>query len=227
MAAKGSSPRTASPDSLSAAVSPAAGKALPKVESFGLNVHHFEYEPAAFPLAAEARVGWVRLAAWWRFMQLQPAVIDFGYLELSVEAALAQGLKVLIVFASIPGWANGTPAELGIMDPNAALPPTSPQFFRDFVTAVVAHFHGRVAAYEIWNEPNYKQFWNSKDYDRFIAEVLINGAQAVKAADPKAKTLGPAIDRSPAKFKSATIQACQFLDALTCHRYLTTATILL
>jgi hypothetical protein len=173
------------------------------------------------------RVGWVRLAAWWRIMQPQEGKIDFGYLDLAVAAALAHGLKVLIVFASIPGWANGTSADLGIMDPNAALPPTNPQFFRDFVTAVVARFRGRVGAYEIWNEPNYKTFWNSKDYDRFIAEILINGARAVKAADPAAKTLGPAVDRSPAKFKAAAIQACRSLDALSCHLYVTNATNLL
>jgi hypothetical protein len=228
MAAQGSSPHTASPDSLDEAASATAEQTFPKVDSFGLNVHHFEYEPEAFPIAAEARVGWVRLAAWWRFMQPQPGPerIDYGYLELSVNAALAHGLKVLIVFASIPGWANGTPAELGIMDPNAALPPTNPQFFRDFVTAVVAHFRGRVLAYEVWNEPNYKQFWNSKDYDRFIAEILIPGAQAVKAADRKAKTLGPAVDRSPAKFKSAAIGACRFLDALSCHLYVKNAGVL-
>jgi hypothetical protein len=195
----------------------------PKVDSFGLNVHHFEFEPEACPLVAEARVGWVRLAAWWRIMQRQPGAIDFGYLESSVDAALAHGLKVLIVFASIPGWANGTPAGLGIIDSKAALPPTSPQFFRDFVTAVVTRFRGRVGTYEIWNEPNYKQFWNSTDYDRFIAEILIPGAQAVKTADPKAKTLGPATDRNPAKFKSAAIQACRFLDALSCHLYVNNA----
>jgi hypothetical protein len=224
MAAQGSSLHTASPDSPDEAASNDE-KTFPKVDSFGLNVHHFEYEPAAFPIVAEARVGWVRLAAWWRFLQPQPptAAIDFGYLELSVNAALAHGLKVLIVFASIPGWANGTPAELGIMDPKAALPPTDPQFFQDFVTAVVSHFRGRVLAYEVWNEPNYKQFWNSKDYERFIAEILIPGAQAVKSADPNAKALGPAVDRSPAKFKSAAIEACRFLDALSCHLYVKNA----
>src|SRR5262245_29392432 len=122
-----------------------AADQLPKVDRFGLNVHHYELEPAAFPLVAEARVGWVRLAAWWRFMQPRPGEIDFAkYLEPSVDAALANGLKVLIVFASVPGWANGTPAELGIIDKNAVLPPTDPRFFHDFITAVVTRFRGRV-----------------------------------------------------------------------------------
>ena len=219
MAAQGSSRRTASPDSLPEAASPAAGQAFPKVDSFGLNAHHFQYEPAAFPLIAETRVGWVRLAAWWRIMQPQPGPIDFGYLDLSVDAARANGLKVLIVFGSIPGWANGTSTQLGIMDKNAALPPKKPQFFRDFVTAVATRYQGRVDAYEIWNEPNYKTFWNSTDYDLFIAEILIPGAQTVKAADSNAKAVGPATDKSPPKFKAAAIQACRFLDALSCHLY--------
>jgi putative glycosyl hydrolase len=196
-----------------------AEQALPKVNRFGLNVHHYEFQPEAFPLVAEARVGWVRLAAWWRFMERQRGQIDFGYLDPSVEAALAHGLKVLIVFVSIPAWANGTPPELGIIDKNAALPPTDPQFFRDFVTAVVTRYRGRVGHYEIWNEPNYKEFWNG-DYGTFIDEILISGAQAVKAADPAALTMGPATDRSRAKFETAARKACNFLDILSCHLYM-------
>src|SRR6185295_10693356 len=96
--------------------SPPAGT----VDRFGLNVHSFQYEPAAFPLVAEARVGWVRLAAWWRFIEPRQGEFDFDYLDRSVDAAVANGLKVLIVFASIPGWTNGTPAELGIMDEKGA-----------------------------------------------------------------------------------------------------------
>jgi len=197
-----------------------AADQVPKVDRFGLNVHHFEQEPAAFPLVAEARVGWVRLAAWWRFMQpQQQGEIDFArYLEPSVDAALANGLKVLIVFASVPGWANQTDPKLGIMDPAGAKPPTDTRFFQDFVTAVVTRFRGRVGHYEIWNEPNYKFFWNG-DYNRFINEILIPGAQAVKAADPAAKTLGPCTDSRPDKFKAAVDAACPFLDILSCHLY--------
>ncbi len=133
---------------------------------------------------------------------------------------------MLIVFASIPGWANGTPAELGIIDKNAAKPPTKTQFFRDFVTAVVTRFRGRVSHYEIWNEPNYKEFWNGP-YDQFIDEILISGGEAVKAADPAAKRLGPATDRSPAKFETAAAKACRVLDALSCHLYVANAATLL
>jgi len=185
---------------------------------FGLNVHHFEYEPAAFPLVAEARVRWVRLAAWWRIMERQRGVIDFGYLDPSVDAAVANGLKVLIVFASVPAWANGSRPELGIIDSDSALPPTDPQFFQEFVTAVATHFHGRVDAYEIWNEPNYKVFWNG-DFGRFIQEILIPGAQAVKAVDPILSTLGPATDSNKTKFKEAVGKAFPFLDVLSCHLY--------
>ncbi len=198
-------------------------QALPKANRFGLNVHHYEYEPEAFPLVAEARVGWVRLAAWWRFMERQQGVIDFGYLDQSVDAALAHGLKVLIAFASIPSWANGAPPELGIIDKNAALPPRKPQFFRDFVTAVATRYRGRVGHYEIWNEPNYKFFWNDDNYERFIDEILVSGAQAVKTADPAALTVGPATDRAKAKFEAAARRACSVLDILSCHLYMDNA----
>jgi hypothetical protein len=193
-----------------------------KIDRFGLNVHTFEYEPAAFPLVAEARLGWVRLAAWWRLMERRRGEIDFSQLDLSVQAAVALGLKVMIVFASIPGWANGTSPDLGIIDRKGTLPPTDPQFFRDFVTAVVARFRGRVSGYEIWNEPNYKVFWNG-DYGRFIDEILISGARAVKAADPAAKTLGPATHWTSTMFATAVIKACRDLDVLTCHLYVGSA----
>jgi hypothetical protein len=197
-----------------------AGSPAPSgiTDRFGLNVHHFEYEPEAFPLAAEVRARWVRLAAWWRIMERQPGVIDFGYLDRSVDAALANGLKVLIVFASVPAWANGSQPQLGIIDIEAAKPPNDLQSFPSFATAVATHFRGRVDAYEIWNEPNYKMFWNGK-FDDFIDQILIPGAQAVKAADPSAKTLGPATDKKPGLFQRAALKAASHLDVLSCHLY--------
>ena len=188
------------------------------VGRFGLNVHHFEYEPEAFPLVAEARVRWVRLAAWWRTMEQKQGQIDFGYLDLSVDAALAHGLKVLIVFASVPAWANGKPPG-GIISLNASVPPTDPQFFQTFVAAVVTHFRGKVDAYEIWNEPNVEGFWPKGEYERFIDEILIPGAKAVKAADPAAQTLGPATNNKPSLFEQAVVKACPLLDILSCHLY--------
>ena len=51
-----------------------------------------------------------------------------------------------------PSWANGS------TDPY--VPPRDPNDLRRFMDSLAARTRGRVAAWEIWNEPDEKDFWH-------------------------------------------------------------------
>ncbi|HEY5500162.1 MAG TPA: hypothetical protein VIK20_07255 [Bacteroidales bacterium] len=58
--------------------------------------------------------------------------------------------------------------------------------------------------WEIWNEPNLLQFWNTGSVfihpaaESFVDWILIPGIAAIKAADPTAEICGPGLSSSPA-----------------------------
>jgi hypothetical protein len=66
-------------------------------------------------------------------------------------------------------------------------PPTDYTEFGRFMGQLAARYQGRVAAYELWNEPNLAREWRGDELDpsRFVA-LVAEGSKAVRAADPGA-----------------------------------------
>src|SRR6185436_493937 len=151
------------------------------------------YQPGAVQCAAEAHLGWVRFHAFWRWMEPQKGVFNFTVMDKYVTDAINNGLKIYIGMGFFPPpWANGTEGQdcPVFSSPCASKPPKDPADYVRFVTAVVNRYKDRVRHFAIWNEPDYKGFWNGP-FEKYIAEVLVPGAKAVRAASPTAKVIGP------------------------------------
>jgi hypothetical protein len=96
----------------------------------------------------------------------------------------AAGVKPVVVVMGAPTWANGSSDRL--------VPPAHPADFGAFMGVLAAKLRGKVAAYEIWNEPDASAFWHpAPDVAKYTA-LLKASYPAVKAADPGAKVIaGP------------------------------------
>jgi hypothetical protein len=104
--------------------------------------------------------------------------------QLSLTALNAAGVKVDLVVTDAPSWANGSK--------DRAVPPSNPADMAAFMGQVAAQLKGKVAAYEVWNEPDNTEFWHGTvDAGRYTS--LVQAVYpAVKAADPDAAVLaGP------------------------------------
>jgi hypothetical protein len=66
-------------------------------------------------------------------------------------------------------------------------PPADFAEFRRFMEQMAARYRGRVAAYELWNEPNLAREWRGDTLSaaRFV-DLVAQGAQGVRAGDPDA-----------------------------------------
>jgi hypothetical protein len=84
-----------------------------------------------------------------------------------------------------PEWTRADPLEYG--------PPHDPAEFGRFMGILAARYQGRVAAYELWNEPNLRREWRGEPLDPALFVALIReGAQAIRAADPTAQIISGA-----------------------------------
>jgi aryl-phospho-beta-D-glucosidase BglC (GH1 family) len=135
-----------------------------------------------------AGVEWVRIDLGWASYEADgPATKAQWYVQRAdsaVDAARARGLKVLLTAWLTPGWAN--------RDRGERTPPDDPADYARFMTWAAGHFRGRVAAWEIWNEPNLPEFWAG---DAATYATLLKAAYpAVKTGDPNAQVVigGPA-----------------------------------
>jgi hypothetical protein len=105
-----------------------------------------------------AHLGWVRLTIRWSELEPAPGVWQFADLDRDVDAARARGIEVLGLLSTTPEWAGG--------GDHGAVPPEDLGPWREFVGRVARRYRGRIAAYEIWNEPDVGDLGLGVGWDR-------------------------------------------------------------
>jgi hypothetical protein len=127
-------------------------------------------------------VGWVKVQVSWKVHQPRPEELDeflFEELDNLVAQAEANDIQVLIGVAKAPEWSRPTTELDG--------PPTDYAHFRAFMWLLAGRYAGRVAAYELWNEPNLRREWNGVGLSAADFVALVGaGAAGVRSADPGA-----------------------------------------
>ncbi len=196
------------------------------IEELGQNIHEIEYIPQAPGVVIGAGVKWVRLVAWWKWMEPSQGQIDFSQLDQRVSSAVSNGLSVLIMFTSIPPWANGSSPTCDFWGGQCAAPPTNTSYFSAFATAVVNRYKEDVQHWEIWNEPDYNAFWTGT-ISEWVNKILTPGATAIRTADPSAKIVGPATYSGISSFQIWVPPSCSQLDYLSQHFYVDNVALML
>ena len=110
--------------------------------SIGLNANFEQF------LARGANVGWSRLNILWSNVNPQAGVWDFSFTDQQVNNAVAQGQQILAILANPPLWLGG--------GANQNIPPLTTTGWAEFARRVAQRYVGKIAAYEIWNEPDLK-----------------------------------------------------------------------
>jgi hypothetical protein len=131
-----------------------------------------------------AGVSWVRIdTAWGGIEHARKGDRNGWYIEMvdfCVDEARKRGLNVLIMLWWTPDWANGGRGH--------RVPPANPQDYADFARWAASHWRGRVAAWEVWNEPDpWQQFWQGTT-EQYVA-LLKAAYPAFKAGDPNARVV--------------------------------------
>ncbi len=165
----------------------ASGAAPAHATEAGINAVGTWGGPAA-EQASTLGVGWVRsFVRWDQIEPAGPGRWDAGQISAIddlVDTARARNVKVLVVVLGAPSWANGSS--------DAFVPPRDPSDFGRFLGAMAARYKGRIAAWEIWNEPDDAQFWHGHVSAAAYAPLLRSAHHSIKDADPAALVLAAA-----------------------------------
>jgi len=117
-------------------------------------------------------------------------------LDAVVDKAEARGLKLLLTFWETPCWESTAPADLkqncegDWWDRKVQrYAPADANEYAEALAYTVSRYKGRVAAWEIWNEPNHPDYFKADDVVARYADMVKAGYPAAKAADPQATIL--------------------------------------
>ncbi len=133
-------------------------------------------------LVKEMGFGWLKQQFAWRDISNVRGDYAWDHTDRIVEIAEQLGLKLLVRLDHQPRWAQ---ADQSVYIPNG--PPGNLADFGDFCGAVAARYPGRIAAYEVWNEPNLAREWGDQPPDPAGYVALLKVCYlAIKQADPQA-----------------------------------------
>lgn len=125
----------------------------------------------------------------WPNLEPVPGGWDFKVLDQYVAASEQKGVDVILPLALSPQWASSRPEEKSAYELGNAANPARLDAWRDYVRMVATRYKGRIFAYEIWNEPNLKQFYSGSVTDML---QLAGAAYAIiKGTDPHALVCSP------------------------------------
>ncbi|MBJ7339066.1 beta-galactosidase [Mycolicibacterium sp.] len=162
---------------------------------------------ASIRLMKSAGLRSVRIMVPWAGIEREPGRYDWSVVDVMIDAAASEGISVLATLNSTPTWAV-VPGQ-----PPIAGRPASAVAFGRFAGSVAERYRGKVAAYEIWNEPNATAFFEPAPDPAGYVDLLRASYLAVKVADPSAVVvaggLGPLVDRA-----GVAMDAVKFLEAM-------------
>jgi hypothetical protein len=162
----------------------------------------------------EAGIAHLRTSFGWDAIEPAPGRYDWRVPDMVIEEAGRAGIHVLPYVAYTPAWA----ARPGAGEPYAR-PPEDPARYGDFMRRAAARYAGRVASWELWNEPDNRQYWTGDAAD--FARLLAAGSRGVRAGDPRATVVlgGIAGDLSFLEALFAKEHAAPLVDAVNLHAY--------
>jgi polysaccharide biosynthesis protein PslG len=122
----------------------------------------------------------------WRSMETEPGVWDFSQSDRIVDEITRRDLKVIARLGQVPEWAAQGSVVLGSEEKHDA-PPADLATWANYCATVATRYQGRIAAYQIWNEPNLAREWGDQRPDPAAYVALLAAcSQAIRAADPQA-----------------------------------------
>jgi hypothetical protein len=159
--------------------------------------------------------------------RIEPRALAFT--DHLVDQASAAGIKVVALTMWTPCWASSAPASLlrkcrpGQSGKAQAWAPTDPHAYGAFVAFVAARYTTKLAAIEVWNEPDQsnEDYFAGPNKAQRYATLLRAAYTAIKQADPEMPVLGGSLVGSNGEFLKALYAAGikGYYDGLSVHFY--------
>jgi hypothetical protein len=196
------------------------GRGAVPASYFGLHIHHAG-SGTAWPSVAFA--GW-RLwdtYAVWPWLEPTRGDRQWDALDRLIQLAGEHHVEVLLPLGLSPTWASARPSEPSPYGrPGSAAEPANLEDWGRHVEAVVSRYAGRVHLYEIWNEPNLREFYTG-DVAHMI-ELCRSAYDIIRRVDPAARVVSPAaagMEGVPWLDRFLTAGGARCFDVVGTHLY--------
>jgi hypothetical protein len=164
--------------------------------------------------AKQAGAGMVRVDLGWASLEVDGkgrySAWYLAKIDHVVKQAEERGIKVLFTLWETPCWASTAPDTLKQGCAGAwwdrdvqRYPPANASDYADALAYLTKRYGRRVAAWEIWNEPNHSDYFKASDKVASYAALVKAAYPAAKAADPGATIIAGSLADADYEFTEA------------------------
>jgi len=180
---------------------------------FGVNIH-FRGEPRDLDLIADAGFKFIRMDLTWGAVERKKGVYEFeksGYDTLT-KGCSKRGIRILYIL----DYSN----RLYESD-RSVRTEQGRRAFAAFAEAAAKRYAGKGILWEIWNEPNIKQFWRPQPSVDDYCKLVKLTAPRLKEADSTGLVVAPATSTIPFNWLEQCFKKglLKWIDVLSVHPY--------
>ena len=167
-----------------------------------------------FAIAGELGVKYLRCAFSWNAIEKSPGKYDWSFWDNLVEEAHKADVELIPYVAYTPAWAAEKQQEFW------AQPPRDTAVYADFMRRIVSRYRGKIKAWEIWNEPDNREYWQGPVAS--YAALVKAAAKEMRRADPGIVLVLGGMSRGPGQFFRALLSdygIAGYVDVIAMHAY--------
>jgi polysaccharide biosynthesis protein PslG len=121
----------------------------------------------------------------WEDIEPRPGEFDFTRADGIVSEIEAKGLELVVRLTDSPDWSH--PSVTCTLPDCHDAPPDDYADYGRYCAAIAERYRGRIAAYQVWNEPNLAREWGGREPNPAAYVGLLKVCyEAIKAVDPAA-----------------------------------------
>ena len=189
---------------------------------FGMTVKNFNrFTPS---VAYGTTRSWDGEGLAWTDLNPSPGHYNFAALDNFIARNQARGVEMIYTFGRTPQWASTKPNTKTPYGDGQCAPPSDLSAWDTFVTAIAQHAAGRIAYWELWNEPNNPEMWCAEEPGSAkVLETMAEHAYTIlKKVAPSSIVLSPSVTgpQGPAWLESyLSSGGSTYSDVITFHGY--------
>lgn len=179
--------------------------------------------------AAHIGVKWTRLGASWPSIEKEKGVYSWDETDKAFEIAIKNGITPFItigggnkLYSKTTTYDDPKLAEIyGFHPEPPTKDPVAMKAFLEFTKATVERYKDHIDYWEVWNEPNHRNYWGSNPDGKEYGNLLIETAKLIKETDPRCKVIGGSMAGIDPQFTNdfLSVGSDKLIDIISYHNY--------
>ncbi|MGC1204982.1 MAG: hypothetical protein WA839_08865 [Flavobacteriaceae bacterium] len=187
-------------------------------------------DPDLLKKAADIGVKWTRLGCDWHNVEKVKGSYDWTDTDVAFDAILKTGIVPFVtighgnpVYSEMTTYDDPKLAEIyGYRPAPPIKDPKAMKAWLAFVEAAIERYKDKITYWEVWNEPNHRNYWGGKPNGEEYGRLLSQTAKVIRRIQPDAQIIGGSMAGIQPEFAEAFLSVennGELIDIITYHNY--------